>query len=53
LLLRMVGTLRRTLSALREGRFADEGPLPAFGELTDIMGMNEWMNIDETFADKK
>lgn len=53
LLLRMVGTLQRTLSELREGRFANEGPLPAFGELTDIMGMSEWMKIDETFANKE
>jgi 2,3-dimethylmalate lyase len=53
LLLRMVGTFQRTLAALREGRFADEGPLPDFQELTDVMGMKEWMAIDQQFATKK
>ena len=53
LLLRMVGTFQRTLAALREGRFADEGPLPAFQELTDIMGMKEWMAIDQQFGQKE
>jgi 2-methylisocitrate lyase-like PEP mutase family enzyme len=47
LLLRMVGTLTRTLKSLRQGHFADEGPLPDFQELTDIMGMSEWMEIDK------
>jgi 2,3-dimethylmalate lyase len=50
LLLRMVGTLQRTLAALREGRFADEGPLPTFEELTSVMGMPEWMAIDQKFS---
>jgi 2-methylisocitrate lyase-like PEP mutase family enzyme len=53
LLLRMVGTFQRTLTALREGRFADEGPLPSFQELTDVMGMKEWMAIDQQFGDKQ
>lgn len=50
LLLRMVGTLQRTLTALREGRFAEEGPLPAFDELTSVMGLQEWMAIDQKFG---
>ena len=50
LLLRMVGMFERTLAELRHGRFADEGALPSFATLTDIMGMNEWMAIDARFA---
>jgi 2-methylisocitrate lyase-like PEP mutase family enzyme len=50
LLLRMIGTFQRTLTALREGRFANEGPLPNFQELTDVMGMKEWMAIDQQFG---
>jgi len=46
LLLRMVGMFERTLAALRKGEFADEGELPVFNTLTDIMGMDEWMDID-------
>jgi 2,3-dimethylmalate lyase len=53
LLLRMIGTFQRTLTALREGRFADEGPLPNFQELTDVMGMKEWMAIDQQFGNKE
>lgn len=53
LLLRMIGTFQRTLAALREGRFADEGPLPNFQELTDVMGMKEWMAIDQQFGNKR
>jgi 2,3-dimethylmalate lyase len=52
LLLRMIGTFQRTLTALREGRFADEGPLPNFQELTDVMGMKEWIAIDQQFGNK-
>jgi 2-methylisocitrate lyase-like PEP mutase family enzyme len=52
LLLRMIGTFQRTLTALREGRFANEGPLPNFQELTDVMGMREWMAIDRQFGHK-
>jgi 2-methylisocitrate lyase-like PEP mutase family enzyme len=50
LLLRMIGTFQRTLTALREGRFANEGPLPNFQELTDVMGMKQWMAIDQQFG---
>jgi hypothetical protein len=46
----MIGTFQRTLTALREGRFANEGPLPNFQELTDVMGMKEWMAIDQQFG---
>jgi 2-methylisocitrate lyase-like PEP mutase family enzyme len=53
LLLRMIGTFQRTLTALREGRFANEGPLPNFQELTDVMGMKEWMAIDQQFGNKQ
>jgi 2-methylisocitrate lyase-like PEP mutase family enzyme len=53
LLLRMIGTFQRTLTALREGRFANEGPLPNFQELTDVMGMKEWMAIDQQFGNKE
>jgi 2-methylisocitrate lyase-like PEP mutase family enzyme len=53
LLLRMVGTFQRTLAALREGRFASEGRLPDFNELTDVMGLNEWMAIDQQFGYEK
>jgi 2-methylisocitrate lyase-like PEP mutase family enzyme len=50
LLLRMVGMFERTLDALRVGQFADEGALPAFSTLTNIMGMDEWMAIDQRHA---
>lgn len=50
LLLRMVAVLRRTLSALRQGRFAEEGELPDFRDLTDLMGLTEWIDIDQRFA---
>lgn len=50
LLLRMVGMYERTLAALRRGEFADEGALPDFATLTDIMGMNAWMDIDRRFS---
>jgi 2-methylisocitrate lyase-like PEP mutase family enzyme len=50
LLLRMVGTLQRTLAALRDGQFAAEGPLPTFEELTSVMGLPEWMAIDQKFG---
>lgn len=50
LLLRMVGMFERTLAELRHGRFADEGELPAFATLTNVMGANEWMDIDRRFA---
>jgi 2-methylisocitrate lyase-like PEP mutase family enzyme len=53
LLLRMVGTFQRTLAALREGSFASEGRLPDFNELTDVMGLNEWMAIDQQFGYEK
>jgi 2-methylisocitrate lyase-like PEP mutase family enzyme len=53
LLLRMIGTFQRTLTDLREGRFANEGPLPSFQELTDVMGMKEWMAIDQQFGHKE
>ncbi|WCT74465.1 isocitrate lyase/phosphoenolpyruvate mutase family protein [Sphingomonas naphthae] len=46
LLLRMIGTFERTLAALRTGKFAEEGELPTFATLTNIMGMDEWMEID-------
>ena len=49
LLLRMVGTFRRTLAALRQGHFATEGDLPKFQELTDVMGLPEWMAIDRKY----
>ncbi len=50
LLLRMVGTLQRTLAALRIGQFAAEGPLPTFEELTSVMGLPEWIAIDQKFG---
>ncbi|MBP7339128.1 MAG: hypothetical protein KBA48_25160, partial [Niveispirillum sp.] len=50
LLLRMVGLFERTLAALRRGEFADEGPLPAFQTLTNIMDMDAWMEIDRRHA---
>lgn len=50
LLLRMIGMFERTLAALRTGEFADEGELPAFTTLTNIMGMDEWMEIDRRHA---
>ena len=46
----MIGMFERTLGALRIGQFADEGPLPAFSTLTSIMGMDEWMAIDQRHA---
>ena len=50
LLLRMVGTMSRTLKSLRNGEFAEEKELPTFEELVDIMGLHEWMKIDQTFG---
>jgi 2-methylisocitrate lyase-like PEP mutase family enzyme len=50
LLLRIVGTMSRALKSLRQGEFAQEQELPTFEELTDIMGMNQWMKIDQTFG---
>lgn len=50
LLLRMVGMFERTLAELRNGKFADEGNLPDFTTLTDVMGMEEWMEIDRRFT---
>ncbi|AUW58790.1 2,3-dimethylmalate lyase [Sphingobium sp. SCG-1] len=50
LLLRMVGMFERTLAELRHGRFAHEGKLPEFNILTDVMGMNDWMDIDRQFS---
>jgi 2-methylisocitrate lyase-like PEP mutase family enzyme len=50
LLLRIVGTMSRALKSLRQGEFAKEQDLPTFEELTDIMGMNQWMKIDQTFG---
>jgi 2-methylisocitrate lyase-like PEP mutase family enzyme len=50
LLLRMIASLKRTLTALRQGGFANDGPLPDFRELTDLMGMSEWMQIEQKFA---
>lgn len=50
LLLRMIASLTRTLAELRRGEFADQGPLPDFGELIEIMGMTEWMQIDQKFG---
>lgn len=49
LLLRMIGSLQRALTALRSGRFSAEPELPDFSELTDIMGMRQWMEIDRRF----
>jgi 2,3-dimethylmalate lyase len=46
LLLRMIGTLTRTLASLREGKFAEEGVLPSFADLTEVMGLKDWMDID-------
>ena len=50
LLLRMVGMFERTLIELRLGRFANEGELPSFEALTDLMGMADWMDIDRRFS---
>ncbi|HEY4125358.1 MAG TPA: isocitrate lyase/PEP mutase family protein [Rhizomicrobium sp.] len=50
LLLRMVGTMSRALTSLRKGEFAKEEELPTFDELVDIMGLHEWMKIDQTFG---
>ncbi|MET4575948.1 isocitrate lyase/PEP mutase family protein [Ottowia thiooxydans] len=50
LLLRMVASLTNALAALREGRFDDQGRLPDFSMLTDIMGTNTWMEIDQRFG---
>ena len=47
LLLRMVGMFDRTLAALRRGAFADEGALPEFSTLTNVMGMDAWMEVDQ------
>lgn len=49
LLLRIVGASVQALAALREGRFPNGTDLPSFGELTDIMGLPEWMAIDRTY----
>lgn len=49
LLLRIVGASVQALAALRDGRFPDGTDLPSFGELTDIMGLHEWMAIDRTY----
>ena len=49
LLLRMISVLKRTLAELRQGRFADQNPMPDFQELTDIMGLGEWSEIDRRF----
>lgn len=50
LLLRMVSTLHRTLASLREGRIPPGDALPDFGELTAIMGMKEWMEVERKFT---
>ncbi|MDE2133821.1 MAG: isocitrate lyase/PEP mutase family protein [Alphaproteobacteria bacterium] len=50
LMLRTIGALTHTLAALRQGKFTDEGSLPDFQELTNIMGLNEWMEIDQKFG---
>ena len=51
MLLRMVEALTRSLAALRRGEFpADIGPLPSFVELTDVMGLSEWMAVDQAFS---
>jgi len=50
LLLRMIGTLTRALAALRQGELASEGPLPDFQELTNVMGLEEWMEVDQKFG---
>lgn len=49
LLLRIIGASVQALAALRDGRFLDGTDLPSFGELTDIMGLPEWMAIDRTY----
>ena len=52
LLLRMVAVLRRTLAALREGRFAREEEMPDFRDLADLMGLTEWIGFDQRFGRK-
>ncbi len=51
MLLRMVAALQVSLAALRRGEFpVDTAPLPSFAELTDVMGLNEWMKVDQLFG---
>lgn len=50
LILRMIAVMRRTLQNLRQGTFADEGALPSFDDLTTVMGLPEWVEIDERFS---
>jgi len=48
----MISTLTRTLSALRQGQLLDVGPLPDFQELTRVMGMSDWIEIEQKLAMK-
>jgi len=50
LLLRMIACFTKALAALRVGDFDDQGPLPDFATLTEIMGTSEWMDIDRRFG---
>ncbi len=51
LLWRIVSTMRRTLDDLRHGRLATPDDLLPFHEMTSILGMPEWVAVDDRYAD--
>lgn len=47
---RIVMTMRRTLEAIRLGRLETPPDLLQFHEVTTILGMQEWVDIDERYG---
>jgi len=50
LFLRVIEILQYSLEFIRMGEFPAGRPLPSFKELTDIMGLPEWSEIEERYS---
>ena len=50
LFLRVLEVLEHTLNGLKQGEFPIDRPLPTFDQMTDIMGLPEWLEIGERYS---
>jgi len=50
ILLRVVSGIRAGIEAIRHGQMAEEPDLGKLDELTQILGISEWMEIDDRFG---
>lgn len=47
---RVLEVLQHALEGIKKGEFPIDRPLPTFDEMTDIMGLPEWLEIGERYS---